>query len=99
MTVAHTYTHTAQELAEEQLMFGRYREYTVVKDREGNFTHIELTTRGDDSLLIYTYTEGRKEFLAFTAYLRDSSVVHKVGGCRIEEAPTLLASLSRFYST
>lgn len=99
MTVVNVYTHTAQELAEEQLMLGRYREYTMVKDREGNFTHIELTTRANDSLLIYTYKEGKKEFLAFTAYLNNSDKVHKVGGCRVEEAPTLLQSLSRFYST
>lgn len=98
MPATHTYTNTAQDLAEELTGLGLYREYTMVKDRNGEFTHVELTTRAEDSVIVYTHKDGKKEFMVFTVYLSDEKSAHRLGGCRAEHAAHLLTGLSKQYS-
>lgn len=90
------FTRTAEKLAEEQCSLGRY--YLNFVTIQGSDPLVELITKCNNKIVIYTYLDGPQEFLSFTTYLKGDKFPSGTGGCSIKEARKLLSGLGRYYS-
>lgn len=94
----YAFTDTAKRLAMKYCNEGRFTGFETIIDRDGNPTHVELTTRGGDFITIATFVEDGEEQLMFTSYISTGTAPHNTGSVHISQVDTLLTGLSRFYS-